>query len=45
MMKLEYTIKEGIFLTPKVYMLITDADEYVHKFKGVNLKSSNLQQL
>ena len=39
-LKLEYKIKKGVFLAPKVYSMITDQDKVVTKVKG--LKESNI---
>ena len=33
-LKLEHTIKKGIFLAPKVYCLLTEDDKFISKVKG-----------
>ena len=35
-LKVEYTCKDAIFLTPKVYCLLTEDNEFIHKVKGLN---------
>ena len=35
-LKLEHTIKKGIFLAPKVYCLKTEEDKFISKVKGLN---------
>jgi DNA polymerase type B, organellar and viral len=48
-LKLEHICKKAIFLTPKVYCLITDSDEFIFKIKGlshnVKLKYSDFKKL
>jgi len=35
-MKLEHVCKKAIFLTPKVYCLVTENDELIYKVKGLS---------
>jgi DNA polymerase elongation subunit (family B) len=35
-MKLEYIIKKAIFLTPKVYFLLTEDNKIIYKVKGLS---------
>lgn len=35
-MKLEYTVKKGIFLAPKLYCLLTNNNEFITKTRGLN---------
>ena len=35
-LKLEHVCKEAVFLTPKVYCLLTESGEFIHKIKGLN---------
>jgi hypothetical protein len=35
-LKLETINKKAIFLTPKVYCLLTESDEFIHKVKGLS---------
>jgi|HubBroStandDraft_1064217.scaffolds.fasta_scaffold00994_5 hypothetical protein len=35
-MKLENTIDKAVFLSPKVYYLITETGEHIYKVKGLN---------
>jgi hypothetical protein len=35
-LKLEHICKKAIFLAPKVYCLLTESDEFIHKVKGLS---------
>jgi hypothetical protein len=35
-MKLEHICKKAIFLTPKVYCLLTETNEFIYKVKGLS---------
>lgn len=43
--KLEYKIKEGVFIAPKVYGLILEDDNKIVKIKGSKNKNVTLDQL
>jgi len=49
LMKLENIIEKAIFLAPKVYCLLTQNDEFIHKVKGlshdINLSLKDFEQL
>jgi DNA polymerase elongation subunit (family B) len=38
-LKLEHVCKKAIFLTPKVYCLVTEKGKFIHKVKGLNHKT------
>jgi DNA polymerase elongation subunit (family B) len=48
-MKLEYIIEKGIFLSPKVYCLLTEENKLIYKVKGlshdIELTMNDLEQL
>ena len=35
-LKLEHVCKKALFLGPKLYCLLTDSNEFIHKVKGLN---------